>query len=40
MSKVRPMVRHPASKMPNLQKKHLKQLAQKSQLQQKQLRGK
>ena len=40
MSKGRPMVRQPASKMPNMQKKQLQQLAQKSQLQQRQVRGK
>ena len=40
MSNGRPMVRQPASKMPNMQKKHLKQLAQKSQWQQKQVRDK
>ena len=40
MSKSRPMVRQPASKMPNMQKKHLQQLKQKSELQQMQRRGK
>ncbi len=40
MSKGRPMVRQPAFKLPNMQKKHLKQLVQKSQLQQRQLLGK
>ncbi len=30
MAQSRPMVRQPASKLPNLQKKHLKQLQQKS----------
>ena len=40
MSKGRPMVRQPASKMPNMQKKQLQQLAQKSQLQQRQVRVK
>lgn len=40
MSKGRPMVRQPASKMPNMQKKHLQQLKHKSQLQQAQQRGK
>ena len=40
MSKGRPMVRQHASKLPNMQKKHLQQLQQKSQLQQAQRRGK
>lgn len=40
MAQSRNMVRQPAFKLPNMQKKHLQQLAQKSQLQQKRLRGK
>lgn len=40
MAQGRPMVRQPASKMPNLQKKHLKQLQQKSDIQRTKTRGK
>ncbi len=40
MAQGRPMVRQPAFKLPNMQKKHLQQLAQKSQRQQRQVRGK
>lgn len=40
MAQGRPMVRQPASKLPNLQKKHLKQLQQKSGVQQAKTRGK
>lgn len=40
MAQSRPTVRQPASKLPNLQKKHLKQLQQKSDLQRAKSRGK